>query len=211
MNLQRLLVATAVLGACTGKDPATDATDPVSLDCDPAVPEEFCFFWQTDVPCELGGPRSFRLFEGALDADGGLTGTLRWYFFEDADPARTQIDVLGVTGQVSRDWTVQDLACVSCDVVLELTYTHQDVQTSWSYEGKQEVYALDWTNPNGGFQQDMGFLGARGRLNAGGNLQDVDPAQVRGTYVPDDGEPGSLPGALSWHPASNDGRCQERW
>jgi len=137
--------------------------------------------------------------------------TERWYGFYPDREADDFVDVVELAVSTSGSYSASDLDCSQCDVVFEIEAKGVDVQSGWAYDGKAEVVALDWVNPNGDFQEDKSFVMARGYINSQGNLQDVKPAYARGVYEPTSGTPGALPGAIRWEPFSTSGSCRERW
>ena len=214
------LTPLVLLFACAGDDGTkpdpndtteTDTEDPVS-DCHPLVPEEFCFFWIVDEPCtRRGGSRGTRVYRlqqnGRVDVDGNFTATEKWYWFK-GDPENwdeDKVDTIEYTGAISETLTGEQLQCVGCEEVYEVTRNITENQTGTGYS-ENVVFAIDTLNPNGGFQEDNNTFVFYARYRRG-SLTDLDTDYARGKYYPDSGEPGEWPASYTWAPFDFQGKC----
>lgn len=207
------LVVLTLASGCAGNPAHTD-TDPVDPACHPLVPEQYCFFWITDTPCQRGGEDGRRIYRvaesGSVDADGNLVIREDWYWFrgDDSDPEADVKDTIECRGALTDAYDGQ-MGCSPCEVRAYAEVTVIDNPSGWTYEDQDEVvFAFDTLNASGGFNEDFKMDVVKAFLTPRG-VPEVDwPDYAEGRYEPVSGVPGELPVDLAWGPPDFVGECK---
>lgn len=190
-----------ILLACAGPAP-TDDTD--VQDTGPAFhpnapDQETWDRWALSLECQAqwgnGDTRVYKVGTLVSDADGGLTGSEKWYWFYGGDWADDDVDTFTYEGSALTLAEVQGEVGPADEGFMTLATLADDQSRQHWGDGEADVaFYFDYLGPSGNLNLDNKMIVYRGAEGYRGWDVSEYSASERSYYQPD----GEIGGAATW-------------